>query len=70
MQTVILEINDDLKDIVLSFLRILPSDAIKIHEEIDNIFTEEDAIDYETAIIQKSHGESISLETLKINYGI
>lgn len=52
MQTVILEIDDEIKDVVLSFLRILPSDSIKIIED-EAIFTAEDAADYATAIAEK-----------------
>jgi hypothetical protein len=70
MQTVILEISDDVKDVILSFLRILPSDTITIYEEVDNFFTEEDAVAYQTALIEKNEGESISLETLKLKYAL
>ena len=69
MQTVILEIDDKIKDVVLSFLRILPSDSIKILED-DAIFTTEDATDYVIAIAEKKAGESISLASLKGKYGV
>ena len=70
MQTVILEINDDVKDVVLSFLSILPNNAVKILETDDALFTNEDSVDYETAIAEKKAGESISLESLKEKHGL
>ncbi|MDO9213019.1 MAG: hypothetical protein Q8Q54_00660 [Methylococcales bacterium] len=39
MQTVLLEISDDVKDTVLAFLRMLPSDAVKIIEYDDKDLT-------------------------------
>ncbi len=65
MQTVLLEISDDVKDTVLAFLRMLPSDAVKILEYDDMTFTAEDEIDYQTAMAEKNAGESISLASLK-----
>ncbi|MFI3219485.1 MAG: hypothetical protein QX189_10240, partial [Methylococcales bacterium] len=47
-QTVLLEISDDVKDTVLSFLHTFPSDAVKIFEYDDTTFTPEDEIDYQT----------------------
>jgi hypothetical protein len=69
MQTVILEIDDEIKDVVLSFLRILPSNSIKILEG-DTSFTAEDAADYAVAIAEKKAGESVSLASLKKKYGV
>ncbi len=70
MQTVLLEINDDIKDVVLSFLRILPNNAIKIYEYDDTTFTPEDALAYEIATAERINGESYSLESLKVRYGL
>lgn len=70
MQTVLLEISDDVKDTVLSFLRILPSDAVKILEYDDMTFTPDDEMDYQTAMAEKNTGDSISLESLKEKYGL
>jgi hypothetical protein len=70
MQTVLLEISDDVKDTVLAFLRMLPSDAVKILEYDDTTFTPEDEIDYQTAMAEKNAGESISLASLKAKYGL
>lgn len=70
MQTVILEINDEVKDTILSFLRILPSNAIKIIEDHDVLFTVKDESDYEMAIAEKNAGKSISLESLKKTHGL
>jgi len=69
MQTVILEIDDKVKNIVLSFLRLLPSDSIKIREN-EAVFTTEDAADYAAAITEKKAGESISLASLKKKHGV
>jgi hypothetical protein len=70
MQTIFLEIRDDIKETILSFLRILPPDAIKIHEYEDTTFTATDEKDYQKAILEKKAGESISLENLKEKYGL
>ena len=70
MQTVLLEISDDVKDTVLSFLRILPSDAVKILEYDDMTFTPDDEMDYQTAMAEKKTDDSISLESLKEKYGL
>lgn len=70
MQTVLLEISDDVKDTVLSFLRLLPSDAVKILEYDDMTFTPEDEINYQTAVAEKEAGDSISLASLKEKYGL
>ena len=70
MQTVLLEISDDVKDTVLSFLRILPSDAVKILEYDDMTFTPDDEMDYQTAMAEKNTGDSVSLESLKGKYGL
>jgi len=55
MQTVLLEISDDVKDTVLAFLRMLPSDAVKILEYDDMTFTAEDEMDYQAAMAEKTH---------------
>lgn len=70
MQTVLLEISDEVKDTVLSFLRILPSDAVKILEYDDMTFTPDDEMDYQTAMAEKNTGDSVSLESLKGKYGL
>jgi hypothetical protein len=70
MQTIFLEVRDDIKDIVLSFLRILPNDAIKIHEYGEDDFTAEDEAAYQQAMLEKKSGQSIPLEKLKEKYGI
>jgi hypothetical protein len=70
MQTVLLEISDDVKDTVLAFLRMLPSDAVKILEYDDMTFTAEDEMDYQAAMAEKKAGESISLVSLKAKYGL
>lgn len=70
MQTVLLEISDDVNDTVLVFLRMLPSDAVKILEYDDITFTPEDEMAYQTAMAEKSAGDSISLENLKAKYGL
>ena len=70
MQTVLLEISDEVKDTVLSFLRILPSDAVKILEYDDMTFTPDDEMDYQTAMAEKKTDDSISLESLKEKYGL
>ena len=70
MQTIFLEIRDDIKETILSFLRILPEDAVKIHEYEDTTFTATDEKDYQKAILEKNAGESISLENLKEKYGL
>lgn len=70
MQTVLLEISDDVKDTVLAFLRMLPSDAVKILEYDDMTFTAEDEIDYQAAMAEKKAGKSISLASLKEKYGL
>jgi hypothetical protein len=70
MQTVILEISDDIKEVVLSFLKILPNDAVKVLEYEDSIFTTEDELTYKTAINEKNSGESVSLASLKEKYSV
>jgi hypothetical protein len=70
MQTVLLEISDDVKDTVLAFLRMLPSDAVKILEYDDMTFTAEDEMDYQAAMAEKKAGESISLASLKAKHGL
>jgi hypothetical protein len=70
MQTVLLEISDDVKDTVLAFLRMLPSDAVKILEYDDMTVTAEDEMDYQAAMAEKTAGESISLASLKAKYGL
>ncbi len=40
--TIHLEIQNDLKDALLAFLKLLPSTAVRIYEEDDTTFTEED----------------------------
>ena len=70
MQTLFLEVRDDLKDVVLSFLRTLPHDAVTIYEDIDTDFTPEDENTYQQAIQEKEAGQSVSLGSLKKKYGI
>jgi hypothetical protein len=70
MQTVLLEISDDVKDTVLAFLHTLPSDAVKILEYDDITFTPEDELDYQSAMAEKNAGDSISLASLKEKYGL
>ena len=70
MQTVLLEISDDAKETVLSFLRTLPKESVNILEYEDTVFTDEDETDYQIAIAEKKAGDSMSLESLKEKYGL
>lgn len=70
MQTLLLELNDDIKEVVLSFLHTLPSNAVKIIDYDDTTFTQEDELAYQQATAEKKAGESISLASLKEKYGL
>jgi hypothetical protein len=68
MQTIHLEIQNDLKDALLAFLKLLPSTAVKIYEEDDTTFTQEDEMAFVKAMDEKKKGESVSLDELKQKY--
>jgi len=68
MQTIHLEIQNDLKDALLAFLKLLPSSAVKIYEDDDTTFTKEDDEAFIKAMDEKSRGESVSLDELKRKY--
>jgi len=68
MQTIHLEIQNDLKDALLAFLKLLPASAVKIYEEDDTTFTKEDEEAFTKAMDEKSRGESVSLDELKRKY--
>ena len=68
MQTIHLEIQNDLKDALLAFLKLLPSTAVKISEEDDTTFTEEDEAAFAKAMDEKRKGQSVSLDELKQKY--
>jgi hypothetical protein len=68
MQTVLLEINDNMKEMVWSVLQSLPSEAVKIIQYDDTTFTEDDQSAYQVAITEKN--DSVSLDDLKDRYGL
>jgi hypothetical protein len=68
MQTIHLEIQNDLKDALLAFLKLLPSTAVRIYEEDDTTFTEEDEAAFAKAMDEKKKGQSVSLDELKQKY--
>jgi hypothetical protein len=68
MQTVLLEINDNMKEMVWSVLQSLPSEAVKIIQYDDTTFTDDDQLAYHVAITEKN--DSISLDDLKDRYGL
>ncbi|MFZ2727464.1 MAG: hypothetical protein WAX77_14510 [Methylococcaceae bacterium] len=68
MQTVLLEINDNMKEIVWSVLQSLPRDAVKIIQYEDTTFTDDDELAYQIAMSEKN--DSFSLEDLKERYGV
>lgn len=63
MQTVLLEINDNMKEMVWSVLQSLPREAVKIIQYDDITFTEDDELAYQLAITEKN--DSVSLDDLK-----
>ncbi len=68
MQTIHLEIQNDLKDALLAFLKLLPSTAVRIYEEDDTTYTEEDEAAFAKAMDEKKKGQSVSLDELKQKY--
>lgn len=68
MQTIHLEIQNDLKDALLAFLKLLPSSAVKIYEDDDTTFTKEDELAFTQAIEERAKGQSMSLDQLKQKY--
>ncbi len=65
MQTIHLEIQNDLKDALLSFLKLLPQSAVKIYEEDDTTYTSDDEAAFQKALQERTNGESIKYEQLK-----
>jgi hypothetical protein len=68
MQTVHLEIQNDLKDALLAFLKLLPPSAVKIYEDDDMTFTAEDEAAFVKAMKEKKQGQSVGFEELKRKY--
>lgn len=59
MQTLHLEIQNDLKDTLLAFLKLLPSSAVKIYEDDDTTFTKDDEIAFKKAVDEKKRGQMV-----------
>jgi hypothetical protein len=68
MQTLHLEIQNDLKDALLAFLKLLPSSAVKIYEDDDTTFTKEDETAFKKAMDEKKKGQTVSFDELKRKY--
>lgn len=68
MQTVHLEIQNDLKDALLAFLKLLPPSAVRIYEDDDTTFTTEDEAAFTKAMQEKERGESVGFDELKRKY--
>lgn len=68
MQTIHLEIQNDLKDALLAFLKLLPSTAVKIYEEDDTTFTGEDEAAFIKAMDEKKKVQTVSFDELKQKY--
>lgn len=68
MQTLHLEIQNDLKDALLAFLKLLPSSAVRIYEDDDTTFTTEDEAAFTKAMEEKQKGQSIGFDELKRKY--
>lgn len=68
MQTLHLEIQNDLKDALLTFLKLLPSSAVKIYEDDDTTFTNDDETAFKKAMDEKKKGQTVSFDELKRKY--
>lgn len=68
MQTIHLEIQNDLKDALLAFLKLLPSTAVKIYEDDDTTFTKDDEMAFNKAMDEKKKGQAVSFDELKRKY--
>lgn len=68
MQTLHLEIQNDLKDALLAFLKLLPSSAVKIYEDDDTTFTNDDEMAFKKAMDEKKKGQTVSFDELKRKY--
>lgn len=68
MQTLHLEIQNDLKDALLAFLKLLPSTAVKIYEDDDTTFTKDDEMAFKKAMDEKKKGQTVSFDELKRKY--
>lgn len=68
MQTLHLEIQNDLKDALLAFLKLLPSSAVKIYEDDDTTFTNDDKMAFKKAMDEKKKGQTVSFDELKRKY--
>lgn len=68
MQTLHLEIQNDLKDALLAFLKLLPSTAVKIYEDDDTTFTKDDEMAFTKAMDEKKKGQTVSFDELKRKY--
>lgn len=68
MQTLHLEIQNDLKDALLAFLKLLPSTAVKIYEDDDTTFTNDDEVAFKKAMDEKKKGQTVSFDELKRKY--
>lgn len=68
MQTLHLEIQNDLKDALLAFLKLLPSSAVKIYEDDDTTFTNNDEMAFKKAMDEKKKGQTVSFDELKRKY--
>ncbi len=68
MQTIHLEIQNDLKNALLAFLKLLPPSAIRIYEDDDTIFTKDDEIAFNKAMDEKKKGQTVSFDELKQKY--
>ncbi|MFZ2891267.1 hypothetical protein [Sulfuricurvum sp.] len=68
MQTVHLEIQNDLKDALLAFLKLLPPSAVRIYEDDDTTFTKDDEIAFNKAMDEKKKGQTVGFDELKRKY--
>lgn len=67
MQTLHLEIQNELKDALLAFLKLLPPSAVRIYEDDDTTFGPEDEASFIKAMEEKRQGQSVGLDELKQN---
>ena len=68
MQTIHIEIQNDLKDALLAFLKLMPSSAVKIYEDDDTQYSQEDSVAFAKAAQERSNHQTTSLEALKSKY--
>jgi hypothetical protein len=64
MQTLHLEIQNDLKDALVAFLKLLPSSAVKIYEDDDTTFTKDDEVAFKKAMDEKKNDTIVNKSSI------